>query len=55
MARALGRRLMPLPGTVTTSAERYVRDGWLRRGARNLSLLTRYLAGANPEKLAGKY
>ncbi|MEL6649106.1 MAG: glycosyl transferase, partial [Pseudomonadota bacterium] len=55
MARALGRRLMPLPVTVTTSAERYVRDGWLRRGARNLSLLTRYLAGADPEKLVGKY
>ncbi|MEM7599073.1 MAG: TIGR04283 family arsenosugar biosynthesis glycosyltransferase [Pseudomonadota bacterium] len=55
MARALGRRLMPLPVTVTTSAARYLRDGWLRRGARNLSLMTRYLAGADPEKLAGKY
>ena len=55
MARALGRRLMPLPVTVTTSAARYLRDGWLRRGARNLGLLTRYLAGADPEKLAGKY
>ncbi|MEL7254929.1 MAG: TIGR04283 family arsenosugar biosynthesis glycosyltransferase [Pseudomonadota bacterium] len=55
MARALGRRLMPLPVTVTTSAERYLRDGWLRRGGRNLGLLARYLAGADPDRLAGKY
>lgn len=55
MARALGRRLMPLPVTVVTSAEKYLRDGWLRRGARNLGLLMRYLIGADPERLAGKY
>lgn len=55
LSRVLGRRLMPLPFTVTTSAEKFIRDGWLRRGARNLSLLTRYLAGADPERLAGKY
>ena len=55
MARLLGRRLMPLPITVTTSAERYLRDGWLRRGWRNLGLLTRYLGGADPEALAKKY
>ncbi|MEM6589770.1 MAG: TIGR04283 family arsenosugar biosynthesis glycosyltransferase [Pseudomonadota bacterium] len=55
MARALGRRLTPLPVTVTTSAERYLRDGWLRRGTRNLALLARYLAGVDPDRLAGKY
>lgn len=55
MARALGRRLMPLPITVTTSAEKYLRDGWVRRGGRNLGLLTRYLAGTDPERLVGKY
>ncbi|MEO0750364.1 MAG: TIGR04283 family arsenosugar biosynthesis glycosyltransferase [Pseudomonadota bacterium] len=55
MARALGRRLMPLPLTVTTSAQKYLRDGWMRRGWRNLSLLARYLCGADPEELAGKY
>ncbi len=55
IARALGRRLMPLPITVTTSADRYLRDGWLRRGSHNLTLLMRYLAGADPERLAGKY
>jgi rSAM/selenodomain-associated transferase 2 len=55
MSRRLGRRLMPLPFTVTTSAEKYLRDGWLRRGSRNLSLLVRYLCGADPRKLAAKY
>ncbi len=55
MSRALGRRLMALPFTVTTSAERYRRDGWTRRGTRNLGLLLRYLAGADPAKLAQRY
>ncbi|MEL6992330.1 MAG: glycosyl transferase, partial [Pseudomonadota bacterium] len=55
MVRLLGRRLMPLPFTVTTSAEKYLRDGWLRRGGRNLGLLARYLGGADPETLAKKY
>ena len=55
VARNLGRRLTILPATVTTSADRYRRDGWLRRGTRNLSLLLRYLAGADPERLARRY
>ncbi|QGX99189.1 glycosyltransferase [Roseovarius faecimaris] len=55
MARALGRRLDVLPGRITTSAAKYRRDGWLRRGARNLTLLIRYLLGASPEQLARKY
>jgi len=55
MARALGRRLTVLPLTVTTSATRYLRDGWLRRGARNLWLLLRYLCGADPVRLAARY
>lgn len=55
IVRALGRRLQALPAAVTTSAERYVRDGWFRRGGRNLWLLIRYLAGADPEKLARRY
>jgi len=40
---------------VRTSAARFVRDGWLRRGARNLWLLLRYLCGADPERLAARY
>lgn len=55
MARALRGKLCQLPLTVTTSAEKYQRDGWLRRGGRNLLLLTRYLAGARPEDLAKRY
>lgn len=55
IARRLGRRLTALPLAVTTSAARYAREGWLRRGARNLSLLLRYLLGADPETLARRY
>lgn len=55
LARRLGRRLRMMPVTLRTSAARYRRDGWLRRGARNLSLLLRYLGGADPARLAGKY
>ena len=55
MARKLGRRLVPLPVTVTTSADRYTQDGWFRRGARNLSFLLRYRLGADPERLARRY
>lgn len=55
LARALGRRIALLPATVTTSAERYRRDGWLRRGGRNLWLLMRYLGGARPEDLVRRY
>lgn len=55
MARALKGRLTALPATATTSAAKYRRDGWLRRGGRNLWLLGRYLCGANPEHLAKRY
>lgn len=55
LARALGRRITLLPATVTTSSERYRRDGWLRRGGRNLLLLLRYLCGARPEDLVRRY
>lgn len=55
MARALKGQIMLLPLTVTTSAARYLRDGWLRRGARNLWTLIRYLCGADPVRLAEAY
>lgn len=55
LSRRLGRRLSLLPVAITTSAEKYNRDGWLRRGARNLSLLLRYLLGADPARLAKRY
>lgn len=55
LARRLGRRLHALPATVVTSSEKYCRQGWLWRGARNLATLARYLAGADPEALARTY
>lgn len=55
LARALRGRLAPLGVTATTSAARYEREGWLRRGARNLGLLLRYLTGADPARLAQAY
>lgn len=38
-----------------TSAERYEREGYLRRVLKNFVLLTRYFLGASPEKLARDY
>lgn len=55
IARKLRGRLTMIPAAITTSAERYRRDGWLRRGARNLSLLLRYFAGVDPDRLARRY
>lgn len=55
LARRLRGRLDRLDGTAVTSAERYVRQGWLRRGGRNIWLLLRYLAGADPVALARAY
>ncbi|WP_122073967.1 TIGR04283 family arsenosugar biosynthesis glycosyltransferase [Pseudophaeobacter sp. EL27] len=55
---ALVRRLKtltPLPVTALTSAARYQRDGWLRRGAGNLWTLLRYFLGAEPQELAREY
>lgn len=55
LARALGPRLVPLEATALTSAAKYRQQGWLRRGAGNLWTLTRYLAGADPKRLARSY
>lgn len=55
LARALRGQLCLLPLAVTTSAEKYRRDGWVRRGGRNLLTLMRYLAGARPEDLVKRY
>ncbi len=54
LVRALGR-LSGLAVTARTSAARYQRDGWLRRGAGNLWTLARYFAGTDPEELATRY
>ncbi|MBY6057323.1 TIGR04283 family arsenosugar biosynthesis glycosyltransferase [Leisingera daeponensis] len=55
---ALAQRLSGLtmlPSAALTSAARYQRAGWLRRGGRNLWTLARYFLGAAPEKLANSY
>lgn len=56
LARRIGaRRLSILRSRAITSAEKYRRAGYLRRSSRNLVLLTRYLLGADPAKLAKEY
>lgn len=55
LARALKGRLQALAFTARTGAERYQRGGWVRRGARNLVTLVRYLLGADPKTLAAAY
>ena len=54
MARRLPD-MRTLPAYAVTSAERYERDGWIRRGSRNLWTLMRYAMGTDPEKLAAAY
>jgi hypothetical protein len=49
LVRRIGKhRLTALPMTVTTSAERYRRDGYIGRPLRNLSCLALYLIGVAP-------
>jgi rSAM/selenodomain-associated transferase 2 len=55
IARALKGRLTSLPVVATTSAEKYLRDGWVRRGIRNLITLGRYLTGTDPDVLVDSY
>jgi hypothetical protein len=55
IAQALKGHLVAIEATAFTSAERYEAQGWLRRGARNLVTLTRYLCGARPETLTKAY
>ncbi|MCI4662741.1 MAG: TIGR04283 family arsenosugar biosynthesis glycosyltransferase [Neomegalonema sp.] len=56
MIRRLGRaRITLLPATVITSAAKYERDGWGRRGLRNWSCLARYYLGVAPDKIAERY
>ncbi len=55
LVRALRGPLTALPVQARTSAARYQRTGWLRRGARNLGTLLRYVLGADPKDLAERY
>lgn len=53
--RALKGRLTGIDAIALTSAERYLKQGWIRRGCGNLWILLRYFAGADPKKLARSY
>lgn len=56
LVRRLGRRrLVALDPPFVTSAERWRRDGWLRRSARNLSCLAMWFLGVPPDRIARRY
>lgn len=55
LVRALPAAPRLLPARAQTSAARYLDEGWIRRGGRNLWTLLRYLMGASPERLAEAY
>jgi len=54
--RRLGRRRIAMLKTAAvTSAERFRRDGYVRRSLSNLSCLVSYYRGVPPERLAERY
>ncbi len=56
LVRRIGRRrLVALPATARTSAERYRRDGYLRRSSRNLLCLMLYFLGLPPRLIRRLY
>ncbi|MEP5760039.1 MAG: TIGR04283 family arsenosugar biosynthesis glycosyltransferase [Litoreibacter sp.] len=55
IARSLRGRIKLLDEVATTSADRYLRQGWIKRGTSNLITLARYAAGTSPQKLAQSY
>jgi rSAM/selenodomain-associated transferase 2 len=48
-------RVVELPLPLVTSARRWRRDGWFRRSARNLAIVSCYFAGISPARLARWY
>ncbi len=55
IARKLRGRMRPLPVPIETSADKYRKDGWVKRSLLNFGMLSRYLAGADPDKFAATY
>lgn len=56
IVRRIGRhRLTMLDESAFISADRWRRDGWLRRSARNLACLGLYRLGLSPERIARLY
>jgi hypothetical protein len=48
-------RAFELPLPLATSSRRWRRDGWFRRSARNLAIVSCYFAGVSPERLSQWY
>lgn len=56
LIRRIGRRsIVALSARAVTSAERWHRDGWWRRSARNLACLLLYFAGLSPRLIQRLY
>ena len=55
IAKALKGKLVQLPVSATTGSDKYLHEGWFRRGARNLTTLVRFLLRVSPERLAQNY
>jgi rSAM/selenodomain-associated transferase 2 len=55
LVRRLRRRPVLLDAEAITSAERWRRDGWLRRSAGNIACLALYRLGMSPERVARLY
>lgn len=55
IAKKLRGNLIELPVLAKTSAEKYIRNGWLKSGFGNLRLLGKYLFGADPKSLSKRY
>ena len=55
IAKKLGKCLTPINIPITTSAEKYIAQGWTKRSFRNFGILLRYKFGADPVKLAQEY
>ena len=55
LALRLKGRLFGMPIAITTSSEKYQKEGWLRQGRRNIFRLARFLLGADPTSLKDNY
>lgn len=56
LTRRIGRaRLRPIDADAWTSADKWQRDGWISRSARNLVCLLLYRLGVSPERIASLY
>ena len=55
IVRSLAGRMQRIDAVAITSAEKYQKQGWFRRGGRNVLTLLRYFMGVDPTVLAAAY